>query len=65
MTTSSIDSILRFELDALRARAAHVIDEHTNHHGSCHACGRRFPCQEACLAEHNLAICGFEQRAAT
>ena len=51
------EDIVRFEFDALRAIAARVIDEHVNDHGTCAACGGRFPCRQACLAEHNLAAC--------
>jgi hypothetical protein len=52
------DRVLRYELDALRALAARVIDEHVECQGTCLACGRTFPCPRACLAEHNLQICG-------
>ena len=48
---------LHFELDALRARAARVIDEHVSCRGICRACGWTFPCPRACLAEHNLQMC--------
>jgi hypothetical protein len=51
------DDVVRFELDALRAIAARVIDEHVNDHGTCRACGGEFPCRQACLAEHNLVAC--------
>jgi len=55
--TPTDEAIARYELDALRALAAHVIDEHVNDHGVCAACGAAFPCGQACLAEHNLAVC--------
>jgi rRNA maturation endonuclease Nob1 len=55
---SSLDAALYYELDALRALAARVINEHANHRGACRACGRAFPCTRACLAEHNLQVCG-------
>jgi hypothetical protein len=51
------DDVVHLELDALRAIAARVIDEHVNDHGTCRACGGMFPCLEACLAEHNLVAC--------
>jgi hypothetical protein len=49
---------LYYELDALRARAARVLDEHTNDGGACRGCGHPFPCSNACLADHNLTLCG-------
>jgi hypothetical protein len=51
---------LSYELVALRALAARVIDEHIGDHGTCRACGGVFPCPSACLAEHNLQMCGGE-----
>jgi hypothetical protein len=54
---SSPDEALRFELDALRAVAARVINEHTDDCGACRVCGCAFPCSRACLAEHNLHVC--------
>ncbi len=54
---STLDEALHYELDALRARAAQVINAHTNHDGVCRACARAFPCPCACLAEHNLSVC--------
>ena len=55
--TATDEDMARFELDALRALAARVIDEHTDDHGHCRACSGVFPCQQACLADHNLAAC--------
>jgi hypothetical protein len=55
---SARDDDLYFELDALCALAARVLAEHANHDGACRACGRAFPCPRACLAEHNLHLCG-------
>ena len=54
---AAIDAVLHYELDALRVVAARVVNEHTNDHGACHACGRPFLCPRACLAEHNLHVC--------
>jgi hypothetical protein len=51
------DDVVRFELDAQRAIAARVIDEHVNDHGICRACGNHFLCRHVCLAEHNLVAC--------
>jgi hypothetical protein len=55
--SASFDQALLFELDALRARAARVLDEHTNDDGACRGCGHAFPCLNACLADHNLILC--------
>jgi hypothetical protein len=52
------DDALHYELDALRALAARVINEHVGRRGTCCECGRMFPCPSACLAEHNLHMCG-------
>jgi hypothetical protein len=52
------DYVLYYELDALRALAARVIDDHVNCRGTCRACGGAFPCPSACVAEHNLQLCG-------
>ncbi len=42
--------------DALTKLATEVINEHTNAHGLCAVCGCAFPCTQAVLAEHNLAL---------
>jgi hypothetical protein len=57
---SGTDYALYYELDALRVLAARVIDEHVGSDGTRRACGRVFPCPRACLAEHNLDVCGDE-----
>jgi hypothetical protein len=54
---AAADHALRYELDALRALAARVIDEHVSCRDTCRACGRVFPCPRACLAERNLQLC--------
>ena len=55
------DNALRYELDALRALASRVINEHTDDgNGTCQKCGNAFPCPRACLAEHNLESCGCD-----
>jgi hypothetical protein len=52
---------LRYELDALRALASRVINEHTDDGtGACQTCRHAFPCARACLAEHNLESCGCD-----
>lgn len=43
-------------IDALMALASEVINEHTNDDGRCAVCGCAFPCPQAVLAEHNLAL---------
>ena len=53
---SSRNEQLYYELDALCALAARVLNEHTNEDGACRACGQAFPCARACLAEHNLDV---------
>jgi hypothetical protein len=57
---SAGDHALYYELDALRAVAARVINEHIGCHGTCRACGHMFPCPSACMAEHNLQVCSGE-----
>ena len=42
------------ELMHLLGTAVRVIDQHVNHLGSCGACGSRWPCQRAQLAEFTL-----------
>jgi hypothetical protein len=50
--------LLRHELDALRAVASRVINEHVGDGtGMCQVCRSTFPCARACLAEHNLETC--------
>jgi hypothetical protein len=46
----------RDELDQLRQLAAQVLSEHTNQNDRCATCGCAFPCEQAVLAEHNLAL---------
>jgi hypothetical protein len=48
--------VARYELDALRAIAARVLDTHVNENDTCVVCGCAFPCGQECLAEHNLAV---------
>lgn len=47
---------VRSEIEALHQIAAVVIVEHTDHEGLCAVCGCAFPCTQAVLAEHNLAL---------
>ena len=42
------------ELMHLLGTAGRVIDQHVNHLGNCGACGSRWPCQRARLAEFTL-----------
>jgi hypothetical protein len=57
--------VLRYELDALRALASRVINEHVEDGtGRCEVCRARFPCIRACLAEHNLETCSCDRPAA-
>lgn len=41
---------------ALRLTAAAVLDRHTREHHECVVCGTLWPCDQALLAEHNLAV---------
>jgi hypothetical protein len=43
-------------LDQMRSLATRVITEHLNHDGVCVACGRRWPCEQVILADHNVAV---------
>jgi hypothetical protein len=43
-------------MQMLVALASRVINEHTNDHTRCAACGAVWPCERAVLAEHNLAM---------
>jgi hypothetical protein len=49
---------LTADIEHLTQLASAVLNEHTNEHGLCAACGSAFPCDRAVLAEHNLAVCG-------
>ncbi|MGH4022632.1 MAG: hypothetical protein ACRDT0_26030 [Pseudonocardiaceae bacterium] len=40
----------------LRSLAMRAITVHVSNVGSCSACGAPWPCQQARLAEHNLAV---------
>jgi hypothetical protein len=42
-------------LEALSSLAVRVLNEHTNQAGYCTACRSAWPCEQASLAEHNLA----------
>ena len=44
------------ELEALRALASRVINQHVDDRGLCAVCGSAFPCELAVLAEHNLDL---------
>jgi len=44
------------KLEALRALATRVINQHVDDHGLCAVCGSAFPCELAVLAEHNLDL---------
>jgi hypothetical protein len=43
------------DLRALSSLALAVLNEHTNQAGRCTVCGSAWPCEQASLAEHNLA----------
>jgi hypothetical protein len=43
-------------LRTLATLAAGVVNEHTESHGRCAACGSDWPCRRVTTAEHNLAI---------
>ena len=43
------------DLGALSSLAVAVLNEHTNQAGLCAVCGSAWPCEQASLAEHNLA----------
>ncbi len=42
-------------LEALSSLAVRVLNEHTNQAGRCTACRSAWPCEQASLAEHNVA----------
>ncbi|MFD8611977.1 hypothetical protein [Streptomyces sp. NPDC059631] len=44
------------EVEALHQLATVVLNEHTNADDLCAVCGCAFPCAQAVLAEHNLAL---------
>jgi len=44
------------ELVRLSATAIEVLDKHVGADGRCLACGTPWPCEQAQLAEHNLAV---------
>ena len=43
------------ELEALSPLAVTVLNEHTNDADLCAVCGSAWPCEQAVLAEHNVA----------
>jgi hypothetical protein len=47
--------VLVADLGALSSLAMRVLNAHTNQAGRCAACGSGRPCEQASLAEHNLA----------
>ena len=55
-----IETIHRKALNALfdrhRRLAAAVLHRHRSLDDRCVECGCAFPCEQACLAEHNLAF---------
>ncbi len=44
------------EIEQLIALGSRVMNEHTNDHALCAACGSAWPCERVVLAEHNLAL---------
>jgi hypothetical protein len=44
------------KMDRLRQLAAQILSEHTNQDERCAVCDCAFPCDQAVLAEHNLAL---------
>jgi hypothetical protein len=42
-------------LEVLSSLAVRVLNEHTNQAGRCAVCRSAWPCEQASLAEHNLA----------
>jgi hypothetical protein len=44
------------ELVRLSATAIEVLDKHVGKDGRCIACGTPWACEQAQLAEHNLAV---------
>ena len=61
-TDATRGDILRYELDALRALASRIINDHTDDgSGSCQLCRHAFPCARACLADNNLETCDCDR----
>ncbi len=54
MSTPAADRFPPEVLQLLKL-AARVINEHVNDRGLCAVCGSAWPCEQAVVAEHNLA----------
>jgi hypothetical protein len=53
--TEPVQASAPAELEALSSLAVTVLNEHTNDADLCAVCGSAWPCEQAVLAEHNLA----------
>lgn len=53
---NAVDESARLALERLRQTARQEIDRHVSRHGRCVACGERFPCDRAVLAEMALGL---------
>lgn len=47
---------VEFSMDALRSTATAVLDRHAHDGAECVVCGTLWPCEQALLAERNLAV---------
>lgn len=54
-TPEPVSSPALGDLGALASLAVRVLNEHINQAGRCAVCGSAWPCEQASLAEHNLA----------
>lgn len=55
-TVMDSDSSLETSLAALRLTATAVLDRHAAEEHECVVCGTMWPCEQALLAERNLAV---------
>jgi hypothetical protein len=55
-STEGVGDISGADLQRLLATAIRKITSHVNNGGLCAVCGGAFPCQQAVVAEHNLAL---------
>ncbi len=56
MTETITSERLTLGFAPLFTLAVEVLNGHTNNRGLCAVCGCAFPCRQAVLAEHNLAL---------
>ena len=53
---NSAERSLETALEALRLTATTVLDRHASERHECVVCGTLWPCEQALLAERNLAV---------